>query len=112
MSESEEGLRAGSGWNSDLPTFGASPAANITSSLAALVRDASSEQLNAWRKDVPWLQKEFRSYLSSRPEENDNWTVLEYELPREFRRSHVILRGQMKHCALASGSKSLGCRHG
>jgi hypothetical protein len=91
MSESEEGVRPGSGWNSDLPTFGASPAASITSRLADFVRDASSEQLNAWRKDIPWLQKEFLSYLSLRPEENDNWTVLEYELPREFRRPDVIL---------------------
>jgi hypothetical protein len=84
-------VRAGVGWDSDLPTFHATPAATVTARLGDFVRDASREQLAAWNKDVPWLQREFRTYLSLRPEAATDWTILEYELPREFRRPDVIV---------------------
>lgn len=87
----EETGKAGFGWDSDLPTFGVTPPATITARLADFVNDASPQQMAAWRKDVPWLQREFRSYLASDPEAKKDWTVLEYELPREFRRPDVIV---------------------
>ena len=91
MSELDQQRRAGSGWDSDLPTFSASPLATVTARLIDFVKDAGSPQLAAWRKDVPWLQRELKAYLAKRPEAARDWTVLEYELPREFRRPDVIV---------------------
>jgi hypothetical protein len=91
MSEAEQLGRARVGWDSDLPTFHATPTTAITTRLVDFVRDASAEQISAWRKDVPWLQQQFRAYLDAEPEAMRDWTVLEYELPREFRRPDVIV---------------------
>lgn len=91
MSEAEYLARARVGWDSDLPTFHSTPTAAITTRLVDFVRDASAEQISAWRKDVPWLQQQFRAYLDAQPEAMRDWTVLEYELPREFRRPDVIV---------------------
>jgi len=91
MSDLEESSKAGFGWDSDLATFGSTPPAAITARLVDFVNDASPQQLAAWRKDVPWLQREFRSYLEASAEAIKDWTVLEYELPREFRRPDVIV---------------------
>lgn len=91
MSEAEYLARARVGWDSDLPTFHNTPTAAITTRLVDFVRDASAEQVSAWRKDVPWLQQQFRAYLDAEPEAMRDWTVLEYELPREFRRPDVIV---------------------
>ena len=91
MSDPGRQGRAGAGWDSDLPTFNASAPATVAARLADFVRDAGDSQLAAWRKDVPWLQRELSAYLARRPEAADDWTVLEYELPREFRRPDVIV---------------------
>lgn len=91
MSEAEYLARARVGWDSDLPTFQSTPTAAITTRLVDFVRDASAEQISAWRKDVPWLQQQFRVYLDAEPGAMRDWTVLEYELPREFRRPDVIV---------------------
>ena len=91
MSDVEGSNRAGFGWDSDLPTFGGTPPATITARLIDFVNDVSPQQLAAWKKDVPWLQREFRTYLASVPGATKDWTVLEYELPREFRRPDVVV---------------------
>jgi hypothetical protein len=91
MSEAEYLARARVGWDSDLPTFHSTPTAAITTRLVDFVRDASAEQISAWRQDVPWLKQQFRAYLDAQPEAIHDWTVLEYELPREFRRPDVIV---------------------
>jgi len=91
MSEAKYLARARVGWDSDLPTFHSTPTAAITTRLVDFVMDASAEQISAWRKDVPWLQQEFRVYLDAEPEATSDWTILEYELPREFRRPDVIV---------------------
>lgn len=83
--------RAQVGWDSDLPTFKSTPAKLVIERLGRFVSDATAEQLTAWRKDVPWLQREFNSYLVACPYASREWTVLEYELPREFRRPDVIV---------------------
>jgi hypothetical protein len=85
------GDKAGFGWDSDMPTFESSSIDTVTSRLSYFVNDASKEQLAAWRKDIPWLQREFGSYLLACPVASKDWTVLEYELPREFRRPDVIV---------------------
>jgi hypothetical protein len=83
--------RLSAGWVSDIPTFESASPTIVTTRLGEFVRDAQAEQTRAWRRDVPWLQREFREFLRRRPEARSNWTILEYELPREFRRPDVIV---------------------
>lgn len=63
MSDPGHQGRAGAGWDSDLPSFSTSPPATVAARLADFVRDAGTSQLAAWRKDVPWLQRELSAYL-------------------------------------------------
>ena len=79
------------GWASTFPEFRATSPRTIREALAAFVPDASIEQIRAWDESIPPLQREVSEAISTRAAAADYGTVLEYELPLEFRRSDVIL---------------------
>ncbi|HEY0961853.1 MAG TPA: DNA/RNA helicase domain-containing protein, partial [Pseudomonadales bacterium] len=81
----------GVGWQSDLTTFHSTAPNVIRSKLQAFVRDASREQITAWDHALPWLQDECRALEELDKTSTRYITVLEYELPRDFRRPDVIV---------------------
>lgn len=79
------------GWQSDLETFTNTEVRKVREELNNFVTDASIEQIRAWDQSIPWLQRECRS-LEVRDQSAANYrTILEYELPRDFRRPDVII---------------------
>ena len=76
----------GCGWTSDLPTFSGSEPRIIRASLLGFVRDASPEQIKAWDASIPWLQNECRELEARDYQAREYTAILEYELPRDFRR--------------------------
>ncbi len=81
----------GCGWRSDLPTFAGTPPRVVKLSLADFVRDASSEQVRSWDRSIPWLQRESDALVRCHEPARTFTAILEYELPREFRRPDVIV---------------------
>lgn len=82
---------AGYGWTSDVPAFTRTEPRVIRARLHEFVDDASPEQLRAWDASIPWLQRECRE-LEARDGYTCEYTaILEYELPRDFRRPDVIV---------------------
>lgn len=79
------------GWQSDLETFSTSEAKAVRLRLQEFVTDASPEQLRAWDQSVPWLQRECRKLTAREPSAREYTAILEYELPRDFRRPDVIV---------------------
>lgn len=79
------------GWQSDLTTFSASAPHVVRGKLQAFIPDASSEQIHAWDQSIPWLQRECRELTEEDPAARDYTAILEYELPRDFRRPDVII---------------------
>jgi hypothetical protein len=82
--------RARYGWESDFPTFRETPPRYIRDSLHRLVPDASPEQIRAWDDSIPPLQSEVTEVLLADAAAKGYCTILEYELPMEFRRPDVI----------------------
>ncbi len=82
---------SGFGWQSDLPTFAGSEPRVVRARLQAFVEDASPEQIRAWDSDIPWLQNECRELEARDYSAKDYTAILEYELPRDFRRPDVIV---------------------
>ena len=79
------------GWQSDLDTFSNAEARTVRDKLNDFVIDASKEQIRAWDQSIPWLQRECRT-LEVRDQAAAKYiTILEYELPRDFRRPDVII---------------------
>lgn len=79
------------GWESDLETFAQSEPKSVRSSLQEFIEDASTQQIRAWDQSIPWLQRECRA-LEVRDESAKEYrTILEYELPRDFRRPDVVI---------------------
>jgi len=79
------------GWQSDLATFSGSEPRVVRLRLEQFVEDASPEQIRAWDQSIPWLQRECRA-LEVRDSASREYTaILEYELPRDFRRPDVIV---------------------
>ena len=79
------------GWHSDLPTFTVSAPRAITLRLEEFVCDAGPEQVRAWSRSIPWLQRECREVIG-RENAARGWdAILEYELPREARRPDLIV---------------------
>jgi hypothetical protein len=82
--------RARYGWESDFPKFRETPPRYICETLKASVQDASPEQERAWRDSIPPLQREVQEVLHQNAAASGYSTILEYELPMEFRRPDVV----------------------
>jgi hypothetical protein len=79
------------GWQSDLPAFvQASPAA-IEAALLQFLQGASSQQITSWHDSIRWLQREYDRCVREDPAAETYYTLLEYELPRDFRRPDIIV---------------------
>ena len=79
------------GWQSDLPAFvQASPAA-IEAALLQFLQGASSQQITSWHDCIRWLQREYDRCVREEPAAERYFTLLEYELPRDFRRPDIIV---------------------
>ena len=83
--------QAAHGWSSTFPAFRATSARDIRTALSAFVRDASPEQVRAGDDSIPPLQREVGRVMDRSDSAQSFGTVLEYELPMEFRRTDVIL---------------------
>ncbi len=81
----------GAGWNSDLPTFEATEPETVCMRLADFVADADDSQKSAWKTWVPLLQKQAETLLAAHPPSADYTAILEYRMPRDFRRPDVIV---------------------
>jgi len=79
------------GWKSDLSTFSRAEPRIVRTKLQAFVADASPEQVSAWDSSIPWLQRECRELESRDYFAREYTAILEYELPRDFRRPDVIV---------------------
>ena len=90
----EEPSRYGSpahyGWASSFPEFRAAPSHQIREALSRFVADVSIEQRRAWDQSIPSLQVEVGQTLLRTAAANQYSTILEYELPMEFRRPDVV----------------------
>lgn len=86
MSES----KSGAGWYSTLHEFVEAEPAYIESSLVNFVRDVSPEQRTSWKHSIKWLKREYDALIGAHDEAQRYTTLLEYELPRDFRRPDVI----------------------
>jgi hypothetical protein len=82
---------SGAGWNSDLPTFEAAEPSTVCMRLADFVADADESQKSAWKTWVPQLQKQVDKLLAAHPPAADYTAILEYRLPRDFRRPDLIV---------------------
>ena len=79
------------GWQSDLETFSKSVPRVVRVQLNEFVPDASPEQIRAWDQSIPWLQRECRELTARDSAAGEYTAILEYELPRDFRRPDVII---------------------
>src|SRR5688572_15590469 len=79
------------GWLSDLETFTKSEPRVVRLRLQNFIADATSEQVSAWDQCIPWLQKECRELTARYSAAREYTAILEYELPRDFRRPDVIV---------------------
>jgi hypothetical protein len=79
------------GWQSDLATFTATEPRVVRTRLTDFVRDASREQIQAWDLSIPWLQRECQELTVRDIGARTYTAILEYELPRDFRRPDVIV---------------------
>jgi len=79
------------GWEGSIPRFVEETADGIVGSLKAFVRDASPEQVAAWGTHVPDLQRECKEWREKNSQVGGYSTVLEYQLPYEFRRPDVVV---------------------
>ena len=83
--------KTGAGWQSNLPEFIEADSSAIESSLANFVRDVSREQQISWHNSIKWLKREYGQLIGTHEEAESYTTLLEYELPRDFRRPDVIV---------------------
>ena len=79
------------GWHSDLPTFVDTDSRVIEDALAKFVRQVSQEQSGSWQRSIKWLRREYDYVLRDHSDATTYSTLLEYELPRDFRRPDVIV---------------------
>jgi hypothetical protein len=79
------------GWASRFGPFKESPPDRILEGLCGFVPDASPEQIRAWDDSIPPLQREVGEIIEARAAAETFSTILEYQLPMEFRRPDVLL---------------------
>ncbi|MEH6626557.1 MAG: DNA/RNA helicase domain-containing protein [Motiliproteus sp.] len=83
-------VRANYGWGSSVEAFVDADKRNIRQQLANAVREPSQAQIDSWDNSLKWLQSEYRLCLTSHASNTSDSTILEYELPRDFRRPDVV----------------------
>lgn len=83
--------RARYGWESDFPAFRDAKPSVVRDRLAGFITDASPEQIKAWDDSIPPLQREVGEVLLRDSLARRYTTILEYELPMEFRRPDAVL---------------------
>lgn len=82
------------GWQSTLPGFVSASTEEILGRLFVFPGDSGVQQSQAWRTSITWLKGAYDNLIREDRGSYDNSTVLEYELPRDFRRPDIIvLRG-------------------
>jgi len=79
------------GWESNFPQFRRTEARIIRGRLEAFIRDASVEQIRAWRESIPQLQHEIGEVVDRDASAAGYTAILEYQLPMEARRPDVVL---------------------
>jgi hypothetical protein len=79
------------GWSSNIRRFREAPAGYIRGSLEAFVRDATIEQVRAWDEYIPAFQREATKLVAREHGADEYAAILEYVLPREYRRPDVVL---------------------
>lgn len=84
-------LPARYGWQSDLPTFVKATPEAIERALVQFLAQPSGEQRASWQRCIRWLQREYDHCIRERSEASTYSTILEYELPRDFRRPDIIV---------------------
>jgi len=85
------GKNGGAGWYSKIPEFVNTESDFIESALVDFVREVSGEQRTSWSNSIRWLKREYGSLLDIDRASESYSTILEYELPRDFRRPDVIV---------------------
>ena len=79
------------GWASRIPVFEAATLDEIVNSLAAFVRDATPEQIRAWKASVPPLKKEATKLSQEQPKAVQYGAILEYRMPDGPHRVDAVL---------------------
>jgi len=79
------------GWQSDLPAFVQASPASIEAALLQFLQGASSQQITSWHDSIRWLQREYDRCVREDSAAETYYTLLEYELPRDFRRPDIIV---------------------
>ncbi len=82
---------ASAGWASQIPVFCATSLDEIVNSLAAFVRDATPEQMRAWKSSLPALKKGCESVISDQPKAIYYGAILEYQMPDGPHRVDAVL---------------------
>lgn len=100
----------GYGWSSSFPEFRQTPPRTIREALADFVVDASPQQVAAWDESIPPLQAEVGHVLSREAVARSYSTILEYQLPLEFRRPDVVVLAGDSVFVLELKSKSAPLR--
>jgi len=82
------------GWQSSLPGFVSTDSNKIINALYVFPGDSGPQQDQSWRTSIKWLKHAFDNVIQEEQGAYTHNTILEYELPRDFRRPDVIvLRG-------------------
>lgn len=79
------------GWSSTLPDFVSAQPQEILQRLYAFPGHSGPQQDQAWRSSITWLKGACDNLLREDTGSYQNNTILEYELPRDFRRPDVIV---------------------
>jgi hypothetical protein len=79
------------GWQSNLDIFSNSEPRVVRGRLTDFLPNSKPEQVRAWDQSIPWLQSECRVLTAREPRAGEYTAILEYELPRDFRRPDVIV---------------------
>lgn len=82
--------RANYGWGSSIKSFVDADRRNIRQQLENRVREPSPAQIDSWDKSLKWLQSEYQLCITNNTAFPQDSTILEYELPRDFRRPDVV----------------------
>ena len=79
------------GWHSTFSEFVSAEPRCIETSLADFLPGSSPQQVQSWRSSIKWLQREYDYCIKEDSATYSSKTILEYELPRDFRRPDVLV---------------------
>lgn len=100
------------GWASTLRDFVSAKSSVVCEALADYVCDVDESQRRAWRKDIPVLQRESDELLDRSQNARSMSVILEYTLPRDFRRPDVVfLNGEAVVVVEMKGASSARQAH-